>query len=126
VAADKEVSSKQQATRMTPFPPHHHALESTGAQMLAAARQGHWAEVTRLEAVARSQVASYRATPGNPPSTPADKQVRLNALKAILHLDAQVRALAEPGWNRLDRWLDSKATYHGQVGAYSADTLGNH
>jgi len=109
-----------------PTPPQYQALERTGTQMVAAARQGDWAGVAHLESVVREQVSALKATHAPAPTCPQARQARLEALKALLRLDAQVRALAEPGWNRVERWLGAPASRHGQVGAYSADTLGKH
>jgi len=111
---------------MTPFLHHHQALESTGAQMLAAAHKGHWTEVTRLEAVALAQVAIYRATPASMPDTLEVRQARLKALKAILRLDAQVRTLAEPVWHQMERCMGTTNVINGQAGAYFADNLDKH
>lgn len=106
------------STALTPY----QALEHTSAQMVTAARQGRWSEVDRLQAVARTQVATVRAIESfsrNAP-TPAERLARLEALKAILRLDAQVRNLAEPGWVQVNEWLSP--SIHRQVAAYSADT----
>ncbi|WP_180683549.1 flagellar protein FliT [Tepidicella baoligensis] len=110
---------------MTPSPlPHYQALERTGQHMVAAAQQGHWAEVTRLEGVALKQVEALRRAGTQPPTTPHEREARLNALKALLRLDAQVRRLAEPGWALMEAWLTPSRS--GQVGAYLADTQGKH
>lgn len=104
--------------------PHYQALEHTATRMAASARQGHWAEVQRLEGVARHQVQALKAAGPVQSFTPAERRVRLQALKAVLRLDAQVRNLAEPGWLKVEGWLNP--SLNGQVGAYSADTQGKH
>ena len=112
---------------MTSLLPHYQALKETSEQMACAARLCLWNEVTRLEGVASTQVAAYLAASGGKPATAADKHHRLQALKAILQLDAQVRALAEPHWQKVTHWLgDSSASRQGQVGAYFADTNNKH
>lgn len=98
---------------------HYQALEQTSARMAAAAQQGQWGEVERLQSVAQVQVATLKAT-GVQPMTRTERQARLAALKAILRLDAQVRNLAEPGWVKVHEWLNP--SIHGQVGAYLADS----
>ena len=90
---------------MTSAPPQYQALEHTSAQMLAAALQGHWAEVTRLESVARSQVRGLGLQANPAALSPEEKRARRRALLAILRMDAQVRALAEPGWLAVQPWL---------------------
>lgn len=102
---------------------HYQALEQTSARMAAAAQQGQWSEVDRLQSVAKVQVATLKAT-GMQPMTPTERQARLAALKAILRLDAQVRNLAEPGWVKVDAWL--RPSHNGQVGEPLADTQGKH
>ena len=94
---------------------HYKAIEQTSARMAAAAQQGCWVEVERLQAVARDQVASLKAKEPMP-LTPAERQARLAALKAILRLDAQVRNLAEPGWIKIHEWL--QPSNRGQIDAY--------
>lgn len=109
---------------MTTSLPHYQALERTGLQMVTAAQQGNWAEVARLEGVALEQAQALRQAGGLPAITPHEREARLNALKALLRLDAQVRRLAEPGWVLVGEWL--APSRNGQVGAYSADTQGKH
>lgn len=98
---------------------HYQALEQTSVRMAAAAQQGRWGEVARLQTVAKGQVATLKTTQ-SPALSPAERQARLAALKAILRLDAQVRNLAEPGWVKVNEWLNP--SIHGQVGAYLADS----
>jgi hypothetical protein len=98
---------------------HYQALEQTSARMAAAAQQGHWEEVERLQGVAKMQVQALKTT-GLPAQSPAERQARLATLKAILRLDAQVRNLAEPGWVKVHEWLIP--SLQGQVGAYLADS----
>ena len=104
--------------------PHYQALEHTASRMAASARQGQWAEVQRLEGVALDQVQALKAAGPIQHTTPAERRVRLQALKAVLRLDAQVRNLAEPGWLKVEAWLNPSRDR--QVGAYSADTKGKH
>ena len=111
---------------MTPLPPStEQALAHTGTQMLAAARLGDWTEVRRLESVAQRQVQALRQrSPRIHDLPPAQRRARLEALKALLRLDAEIRRLAEPGWVRVESWL--APSRRGQDGAYSADTQGKH
>lgn len=85
--------------------PYYHALEQTSALMVAAARQQDWAEVQRLEVVADSQITLLRMQRALPPTTPQERNARLQALKAVLRHDALVRQLAEPSLVRLDGLL---------------------
>ena len=103
---------------MTSPMPHYQALECTSTHMVAAAQQGRWAEVARLQDVAREQVASLQAL-GPASLSTLERRVRLEALKAVLRHDAQVRRLAEPGWATVEGWL--APSRHRQVIAYSAD-----
>lgn len=103
----------------SPLTPYH-ALERTSTDMAAAAHQGQWAEVARWQDVAREQVASLQAL-GPTMLSAHERRMRLDALKAILRLDAQVRRLAEPGWATAEGWLTPSRDH--QVIGYLADTV---
>jgi flagellar protein FliT len=111
------MSPKTATPLHTALPPYR-AIEHTSARMVAAALMNQWAEVTRLETVAREQVAALRKLPVTAPLNPAERQARLAALKAILRHDAQVRALADPRWLKVQGWLGRQ----GQAGGFLADT----
>ena len=55
---------------------------------VAAARQGDWAGVAHLESVVREQVSALKPTHEPAPACPQARQARLEALKALLRLDA--------------------------------------
>jgi hypothetical protein len=84
--------------------PQYRAVEQTSARMATAALLNNWGEVARLEAVARDQVAALQPMPGATLSRD-EQRARLAALKAVLRQDAQVRALAEPGWLQVQPWV---------------------
>jgi len=119
---------------MTSPLPHYQALVHTGTQMVAAAMQGQWTEVSRLESVAREQVTVLRPLMSQAAWSHKDRAARRQALIAILRLDAQVRALAEPGWRTVQPWLGLKthldalkgSSLQGQVDSPLADRQGKH
>jgi flagellar protein FliT len=86
--------------------PQYRVIERTSARMAMAALLNNWAEVARLEAVAREQVASLQPLLGPKTQSREERLARRAALKAILRHDAQVRALADPGWFKVQPWLE--------------------
>jgi flagellar protein FliT len=86
--------------------PQYRAIENTSARMATAALLNNWPEVARLEAVARDQVAAMKPLLGTTTPSREERLARQAALKAILRHDAQVRALADPGWFKVQPWLE--------------------
>lgn len=96
-------------------------LEHTSQQMVAAAQQSDWATVERLELQALQQVKGIRAAPPQTHTNQGRGEARHQALLAILRHDAQVRALAEPGWEKIEGYLRWTETSGGQVDGCRAD-----
>jgi flagellar protein FliT len=97
--------SPKHATLQHTALPQYRAIEQTSARMATAALLNNWAEVARLEAMARDQVAALQPLLGTAALSRDEKRARLAALKAVLRHDAQVRALAEPGWLQVQPWV---------------------
>jgi hypothetical protein len=85
--------------------PQYRAIEQPAPAWLAALLNN-WAEVARLETVAREQVAALQPLLGPKTQSREERLARLAAFKAILRHDAQVRALADPGWFKVQPWLE--------------------
>jgi len=102
---------------------HYQALERTGLQMVNAASMGDWNEVSRLEGMALVEVDALRMH-GNHRLTSFQlgnkSTARLDMLKSLLRLDAQIRNLAEPGWITIEQWLEP--TRRRQVDFFQTDT----
>ena len=97
-ASDKLVN---EASRSSPLR-HYEAIAQASCAMLAAARQGDWAEVTRLEERCCALIATLKTS--NVSLSNSDDVLRMQLLRQILADDAQIREHAEP-------WLSQIATY---------------
>ena len=87
----------------------YQAIERTSLQMVQAARRADWAEVARLEALSREQVAQWREHTAARELSPAQQRKKRAALLAILRHDAQVRRLADPTQANLELLLQRPA-----------------
>jgi len=104
---------------------YYEAIEKASADMLAAARGGHWDEVVRLEGACVlliSQLKTEALRRDDQPETPAALRQRLqrspeeeNAahlksriMQRILVNDAEIRQLAEPWLQDLDDTLSGR------------------
>lgn len=86
---------------MTTITQMYAQLMTTGQHMVHAASTGDWHTVSHLESLAKAHWASIRHMEQNLAMTVAQRRNKHAALLALLRFDAQVRALAEPGWTTL-------------------------
>jgi flagellar protein FliT len=98
---------------------YYEAIERASAEMLAAARAGHWDEVVRLEgacvllisqlkteALAREDAAGGSAPrPGDGSAEQEAARTKSRIMQRILVNDAEIRQLAEPWLQDLDDTL---------------------
>lgn len=85
---------------MTPLQHMYHSVLTSSAHMVAAAEQADWSRVAELQALCLERRAHIQAHEKAHPLTPAQRRSKHAALLALLRHDAQIRALAEPGWER--------------------------
>jgi flagellar protein FliT len=95
----------------------YRALERACSDMLAAARDGEWDEVARIEASTRSLIDAIRARGGGAPLPRAVLKEKFALLRRIVQLDAQIRHLAHPWQRDLDRMLSPGTGKLGSAGA---------
>ena len=96
------------ATRMpcaNPNPPllsYYEAIEKASADMLAAAREGNWDQVIKLEGACVLLISQLKnAARGNPLSA-EESQLKSRIMRRILVNDSEIRHLAEPWLDDLD------------------------
>ena len=87
---------------------YYEALEQASTDMLSAARQADWEQVVRLEGACVLLIAQLKhaATQKSLPADEAKTKTRL--MQRILINDAEIRTLAEPWLEDLDRMLEGK------------------
>ncbi|MFO1293246.1 MAG: flagellar protein FliT [Rubrivivax sp.] len=89
---------------------YYEAIERASADMLAAARAGHWDRVVKLEGACVLLISQLKQASEQPPAAAApDRQAALDAARSksrlmqrILVNDAEIRQLAEPWLATLD------------------------
>jgi flagellar protein FliT len=74
-------------------------------EMLAAARHGDWAAVTRLEDSCRALIAELQVRAAQQGLNPAEQRRRVALLRAILADDAEIRERSEPWLLELEKLL---------------------
>ena len=87
---------------------YYQALEQASTDMLSAARQADWEQVVKLEGACVLLIAQLKhaATQHSLPADEAKSKTRL--MQRILINDAEIRTLAEPWLEDLDRMLAGK------------------
>ena len=96
---------------------YYEAIERASADMLAAARAGHWDEVIKLEGACVLLISQLKhaveqgdtAAP-RPPASLDAARAKSRIMQRILVNDAEIRNLAEPWLDDLDRLLTGKPT----------------
>ncbi len=78
---------------------YYKAIETTSAQMLAAAHSDDWDEVVRLEGACAVLIEQLRERSSGMSLSAMERAEKHRIMMTILRHDAQIRSLAEP-------WLD--------------------
>jgi flagellar protein FliT len=97
----------------------YESLSELTGTMLSAARQGEWDNLAALEERCRGYVGSLmQAAPVKLNET--EQRTKVAIIRAILHNDAQIRALTEPRLHELQQRLSMTRTAQRSVAAYGA------
>lgn len=123
-----ESNAKPQAPSMDTLPPdapadtsaaatllqYYEAIERASADMLEAARRGRWDEVVKLEGACTVLISQLKASASQSRTLGAEEAVlKSRIMQRILVNDAEIRNLAEPWLDDLDRTLQgSPKTLH--------------
>jgi flagellar protein FliT len=94
-------------TRLLTF---YEAIERASQDMLAAARNGNWDEVVKLEGACAVLIAQLKHAAVNAPMAPEEAQLKSRIMQRILVNDAEIRQLAEPWLEDLDAILAGRPT----------------
>jgi flagellar protein FliT len=87
---------------------HYRLLQHASDRRLAAARQGRWPEVCRLEDECRTTIERLRDAASRETLSPADVRRKMDIMLNIVRTDAEVRRLAQPWLGTLDRVLSGR------------------
>lgn len=86
----------------------YEAIEQASADMLAAARDGNWDEVVRLEGACVLLICQLKAATNRGALAPGESTLKTRIMQRILLNDAEIRQLAEPWLEDLDRLMASR------------------
>ncbi len=87
---------------------YYQALEKASADMLSAARQADWEQVVKLEGACVLLIAQLKQAADGAGLAPAEEQAKGRLMQRILLNDAEIRNLAEPWLEDLDRLLNGR------------------
>jgi flagellar protein FliT len=88
---------------------YYEALEKASTDMLSAARQADWDQVVRLEGACVLLIAQLKHAAGQACLAADEAKLKTRLMQRILINDAEIRTLAEPWLEDLDRMLAGKA-----------------
>jgi flagellar protein FliT len=106
-------SSRDPSTADFPMNSHllsyYEAIEQASADMLSAARSGNWDEVVKLEGACVLLISQLKQAASQDQLAPAETQLKTRIMQRILINDAEIRHLAEPWLEDLDKVLTGKS-----------------
>jgi len=88
---------------------YYEALEKASTDMLSAAREADWDQVVRLEGACVLLIAQLKHAAGQARMATEEVKTKTRLMQRILINDAEIRTLAEPWLEDLDRMLAGKA-----------------
>jgi flagellar protein FliT len=84
---------------------YYEAIESASEQMLEAAREGDWDRVVKLEGACALLIEQLKQAAASRQLGHEERQLKGRIMKRILGNDAEIRTLAEPWLEDLDRLM---------------------
>ena len=91
---------------------YYEAIEQASADMLSAARSGNWDEVVKLEGACVLLISQLKHAASRQQLAPDEAQLKTRIMQRILLNDAEIRVLAEPWLEDLDRLLAGQTRSH--------------
>ncbi|MDC8786373.1 flagellar protein FliT [Roseateles koreensis] len=88
---------------------YYEAIEQASADMLNAARSGNWDEVVKLEGACVLLISQLKHAASSNPLAPEESKLKTRIMQRILVNDAEIRHLAEPWLDDLDRVMTGKS-----------------
>ena len=88
---------------------YYEAIEQASADMLSAARTGNWDEVVKLEGACVLLISQLKHAASKDNLGAEAAQLKSRIMQRILVNDAEIRHLAEPWLDDLDRALTGKS-----------------
>jgi flagellar protein FliT len=89
---------------------YYEAIERASTDMLEAARSGHWDEVVKLEGACALLISQLKQAAQNDALRASEAKVKSRIMQRILVNDAEIRHLAEPWLDDLDKMMHGQPT----------------
>ena len=89
---------------------NYEAIERASQDMLDAARTGNWDHVVKLEGACAVLISELRSAAAKLPLDSEEVQLKSRIMQRILVNDAEIRTLAEPWLEDLDKLLTGRPT----------------
>jgi flagellar protein FliT len=105
-----ESALTMESTLSTTLLDYYEAIEKASAEMLAAARSGNWDEVVKLEGACAVLIAQLKNAAQTRQLRQDEAKEKSRIMQRILLNDAEIRHLAEPWLDDLDRMLGGRST----------------
>jgi flagellar protein FliT len=87
---------------------YYEAIEQASADMLAAARDGNWDRVVKLEGACVLLISQLKHAAREKALAPDEAKLKSRIMQRILVNDAEIRSLAEPWLEDLDQMLQGR------------------
>jgi flagellar protein FliT len=87
---------------------YYEAIEQASQEMLSAARAGNWDHVVKLEGACALLISQLRHAAAQRALDAEEAQMKSRIMQRILVNDAEIRQLAEPWLDDLDRALSGR------------------
>jgi len=92
---------------------YYEAIEQASQDMLEAARTGNWDEVVKLESACALLISQLKHAASQKPLGTEEAQLKSRIMQRILVNDAEIRCLAEPWLEELDKTMNGiSSTVH--------------
>ena len=89
---------------------YYEAIEKASQDMLNAAREGNWDAVVKLEGACAVLISQLKHAAARQNLGAEESQLKARIMQRILLNDAEIRYLAEPWLEDLDRMMSGQAT----------------
>ena len=94
----------------TPLLNYYEAIEQASQDMLEAARTGNWDTVVKLEGACALLISQLKHAASQKALGAEEAQLKSRIMQRILLNDAEIRHLAEPWLEELDRTLSAQSS----------------
>jgi flagellar protein FliT len=91
---------------------YYESIERASAEMLQAARAGQWEEVIRLEGACMVLISELKHVAQQAQADAESRRAKSRIMQRILVNDAEIRNLAEPWLEDLEKMMAGKLTFH--------------